>query len=154
MTLPLHQRLMQRGFLAYSRFARGLTLGVRAVLLKDGGVLLVKHSYVNGWHFPGGGVESGESVADALEREIREEAGARLTAPPELFGVYRNAHADRRDHVVLFVGRAWERTPLSPSAEIVAAEIFPLDALPEDTSSGTRARLVEILEGAQPSADW
>ena len=32
-----------------------------------------------------------------------------LTGPAELFGIYRNAHADVRDHVALFVCRDWER---------------------------------------------
>ena len=155
MTLRPHQRFLQRGFLAYSRLTRGMTLGVRAMLLKDGQVLLVKHSYVAGWYFPGGGVEPGESIAEALDREIREEAGALLTAPPQLFGVYRNAHADRRDHVVLFVCREWSRTPLAlPNGEIVAAEFFPLDRLPEDAGKGTKTRLRELLNGEAPAADW
>jgi hypothetical protein len=44
---------LRRVFHLYWRFARGMTLGVRAVVL-DGEtrVFLVKHSYVSGWHLP------------------------------------------------------------------------------------------------------
>ena len=117
MAITRSQRLRQRVFLAYSRLTRGMTLGVRAMLLKDEHVMLVRHSYVSGWYFPGGGVEAGESVREALVREMREEAGAVLTGPAELFGLYRNAHADVRDHVALFVCRAWERRGSARIAE-------------------------------------
>ena len=156
MALRFHQRLLQRGLLAYGRLTRGMTLGVRAVLLKEGSVLLVRHSYVPGWYLPGGGVEAGESVHEALAREIAEEAGAVLTGPPQLFGLYRSAHADSRDHVALFVCRDWEqRAPLSlPNGEIVAAEFFPAGALPGEATPGTVARIREALEGLTPPADW
>ena len=156
MVLKPHHRFQQQVFLAYSRLTRGMTLGVRAVLLKDRHVALVRHSYVPGWYFPGGGVEAGESVSDALVREVGEEVGAVLTGPAQLFGIYRNAHADPRDHVALFVCRFWEkRGPFKlPNREIVASELFPLDALPEGTTESTRARLREVMAGISPPADW
>jgi ADP-ribose pyrophosphatase YjhB (NUDIX family) len=156
MALSKNQRFRQRVFLAYSRLTRGMTLGVRAMLLREGRVVLVRHTYVSGWFLPGGGVEAGESVDAALTREILEEAGAVLTAPAELFGIYRNAHADVRDHVALYVCRSWEQPyPLRmPNREITASQLFPLGELPDGTSAGTRARLREVLEGAPVSPDW
>jgi 8-oxo-dGTP pyrophosphatase MutT (NUDIX family) len=156
MPLKLHHRIAQRGYLAISRFSRGMTLGVRAALLRDDAVLLVKHSYVPGWYFPGGGVEAGETLAEALRREVAEEAGALLTAPAQLFGIYRNARSHPRDHVALYVCRAWESHPVSsiPNREIVAADMFPLDKLPADTTSATLARIREVLDGEPPAADW
>ena len=70
----------------YWRFARGLTLGVRAVVLDgDGRVFLIKHSYAEGWQLPGGGVEAGETLIEALVREIAEET-AMIVEPVALAG--------------------------------------------------------------------
>src|SRR5229473_1065979 len=80
---------LRRALHLYWRFARGLTLGVRGVVLDGSGrVFLVKHSYVDGWHFPGGGVEPGETLRDALERELFEEGNIRLVEAPALHGIF------------------------------------------------------------------
>jgi ADP-ribose pyrophosphatase YjhB (NUDIX family) len=155
-TLKLRHRLLQSALLAYGRVSRGMTLGVRAMLLEDGRVMLVKHGYLPGWYLPGGGVEAGETLGESLAREIEEEAGATLTAPPLLFGVYRNAKASPRDHVALFVCRAWTAapTPHIPNREILEAALFPIDALPDDVTPATLARLREVIEGIAPAPDW
>ena len=100
------QRVMPWLIHGSARFTRPLTLGVRAVLTREGAagpeVFLVRHSYVPGWHLPGGAVEAGETVADAVAREIREECALEVTGTPELFGLYFNRVASRRDHVAVF----------------------------------------------------
>ncbi len=154
MPLKRHHRLMQRAYLAYSRITRGMTLGVRAMLLKDETVVLVKHSYVPGWYLPGGGVEAGESLQEALVREIHEEASAILTGEPHLFGIYRNGRAHPGDHVALYVCRDWEQTPPEPSTEIVACDAFALNDLPADTTPSTLTRIREVLESRPPATDW
>src|SRR3981189_3663260 len=80
----------------YWRFARGMTLGVRGVVLdRETRVFLVKHSYVSGWHLPGGGVEVGETFRDALQRELAEEAGIELSGEPALHGLVFHSHVPR-----------------------------------------------------------
>ena len=69
-----------------------MTLGVRGVVLDgDKRVFLVKHSYVSGWHLPGGGVEVGETFGDALRRELMEEGRIELVGEARLHGVFFNA---------------------------------------------------------------
>ncbi len=47
-------RLAQSLFLLSARFTRGMTLGVRGMVLDDADrIFLVRHSYVRGWHMPG-----------------------------------------------------------------------------------------------------
>src|SRR3954452_10995879 len=82
---------------------RGLSVGVRGLVWNDaGGLLLVKHSYTPGWHFPGGGVEVGETVHDAVARELREEGGVELVAPARFVGVFHNHEWTRGDHIAFF----------------------------------------------------
>jgi ADP-ribose pyrophosphatase YjhB (NUDIX family) len=149
---PVLRRLLH----VYWRFARPMTLGVRALVLDDSGrILLVKHSYVSGWHLPGGGVEPGETLTQALARELSEEGHIELTAGPQLHGVYFNCRVSRRDHVAVYVVREFRAAP-SPviGREIVARAFFPADALPADTTSATRARIRELLAGAPKSEAW
>ena len=73
----------------YFRQVRGLTLGTRtAVIDAQSRVLLVRHTYAPGWMLPGGGVERGETLADAALRELREEAAVIAEEEPRLFGMY------------------------------------------------------------------
>jgi len=155
--VPLWLRqLAARGLHLYFRLRRGMTLGVRAAVLSEAGeVLLVRHTYTPGWHMPGGGVEPNETLADALAKELREEANIALTAPAALHGIFLNRHASNRDHVAVFVVRAFTQSaPKQPDVEIAEARFFPLSALPEGATPGTRRRLVEIAEGTALPAEW
>jgi ADP-ribose pyrophosphatase YjhB (NUDIX family) len=147
---------LRRVLHGYWRFARAMTLGVRGLVVDEQGrIFLVKHSYVSGWHLPGGGVEAGETLAEALARELQEEGNIELTEPAQLYGVYFNDRDSRRDHVAVFVVRGFRQaTAPVPDHEIVAHGFFALDELPNDTTAGTRARIIEILGGAPVSQRW
>jgi len=160
MTAPtLRQRLeptLRRFIHLYFRFARGMTLGVRAVVVDDAGrVFLVRHTYVSGWYLPGGGVEVGQTFREALEMELREEGRIALTGEPVLHGVFLNDHVSVRDHVVVYVVRDFhqDRVP-EPNKEIAETGFFALNALPADTTEGTRQRLAEIFDGKPVIPTW
>lgn len=140
----------------YWRFARGLTMGVRGLVVDGAGrVFLVRHSYVEGWHLPGGGVEVGETLEVALARELFEEGNITLSAPPALHAIYFNSHVSRRDHVALYIVREFTQPSLpEPNREIVASGFFEPDALPKGTTQGTRMRIAEVLGGEPAMPHW
>jgi ADP-ribose pyrophosphatase YjhB (NUDIX family) len=140
----------------YWWLARGMTLGVRGIVLdSESRVFLVKHSYVSGWHLPGGGVETGETFAEALERELMEEGRIELSGEPSLHGVFFNKHVSRRDHVAVYVIRQFRQDRLpEPNREIAACGFFAATALPPDTTQGTRLRIAEVLENRRPITTW
>jgi len=152
----LHRRVMGKAIHLWFRFSRGMTLGVRAAVLDpDGRVFLVRHSYVPGWHLPGGGVEIGQTFRMALETELREEGNIRLTGEPALVGLYNNGPASPRDHVALFLVRDFVQDgPRLPDREIVECGFHPLDRLPEETTPGTRRRLDEIAGRCAVDPYW
>ena len=150
------EQAMRRVLHFYWRFARGLTLGVRALVIDEQRrIFLVHHTYVRGWHLPGGGVEPGETLTTALARELAEEGNIELTAPALLHGMFFNTNASQRDHVACFVVRSFRQSaPPAPNREIAATGFFALDALPGDTGAGSRARIAEVLFGAPVSERW
>lgn len=136
-----------------------VTLGVRlAVFDTAGRTVLVRHTYAAGWHFPGGGVEPGETSAEAAMREFREETGLGVEGVPTLFGIYFNRGQVARDHVVLYLLR--DHPPFDPDAlrpqavEIAEVSVAPANAPPDGTTGPTARRLAEIAGGAQPAAEW
>jgi 8-oxo-dGTP pyrophosphatase MutT (NUDIX family) len=147
---------LRRAFHLYWRMARGMTLGVRGVVLDgDDKVFLVRHSYVAGWHLPGGGVEVGETFLEALRRELSEEGRIELTGEPVLHGLFFNGHVSRRDHVAVYVVRQFRQDRLpKPNHEIVECGFYDAGALPAETTRGTRLRIAEVLDGAAPIATW
>lgn len=138
------------------RIRHGLTLGVRVIATDSTGrLLLVRHSYVAGWHFPGGGVDLGESAPAAALRELKEETNAEATGPLTLHGVFFNPKVGGRDHVVCFrtEGVAAGPTP-APGLEIREVAFFPLESLPQDITPATARRVAEWRCGLPPSPDW
>ena len=142
-------------FFFWSRLSRGKTLGVR-VLVQDaaGRVLLVRHTYLEGWWLPGGGVDAHETTEAAAARELKEEAGLIATTRPRLISVHSNERFFPGDHVLIFRIDSYETGELSSRQEIAEVGFFDLAALPADLNRGTRDRLAEIFDGAPVSADW
>lgn len=132
----------------------GTTLGVRAVALTEGRVLLVRHTYVSGWHLPGGGVHARETAEAAARRELFEETGYDAAAA-RFLGLYFNPAMAGRDHVALYhVPDCVPRRAFRANREIAEIGLFAPDDLPEGTTSATRRRLAELFEGLPPADHW
>lgn len=152
----IRARIVSRIITFGALFQRPMTLGVRGLVLdSDDRVLLVRHTYVPGYYLPGGGVEGGETLLQALTRELQEEGGIHILSAPTLYNVYLNRRASPRDHVALYVVRHFQCEGVrEPDHEIAEAAFFPLNDLPPDATPATRARLAEVLEGEPVSPYW
>ena len=74
-------------------------------IIKDGKILLIRRKnepFKGKWALPGGFVEYGEKVEDAIIREVKEETGL-ITKIKEIFGIYSDPNRDPRGHTVTIV---------------------------------------------------
>ncbi|WP_422371217.1 NUDIX domain-containing protein [Hoeflea sp.] len=148
-------RLVTRIIHVWFLLIRNMTLGVRAAAFDgDGRVFLVRHSYVPGWHMPGGGVERGETMGQALIKELSEEGNLELVDPPTLFAIYFNNRTSRRDHVAFYRCKVRQTAPKVPDSEIIDSGFFALDALPDGVTAATRRRLAELSGACAVSEHW
>jgi ADP-ribose pyrophosphatase YjhB (NUDIX family) len=139
----------------YFAFSRGMTLGVRAACFDaEGRVFLVRHTYVPGWHLPGGGVERGETGLAALAKELREEGNLEMLGEPSLFQVYFNGRISGRDHVLLYRVNVMQTAPRGADREIAASGFFDPASLPDGATEATRRRLAELSGEAEMRHHW
>lgn len=131
-----------------------MLLGVRALVVQDGKVLLVRHTYLKGWYLPGGGIDKGEAPLEALRRELREECSVGALSA-KIFGVYLSRYAGSYNYVTVFVvDRLETLRPFTPNHEIAECGWFEIASLPSDVSRGTRARIQEFVAGEPTNAGW
>lgn len=145
----------QSVFRTWFRLSRPMTLGVRGLIENpDGEVLLLRHTYVSGWFFPGGGVERGEPAHQALARELVEEAGIVLGQPADLIGIYSNHRVFRNDHVLFYRAAEWTPTEATSRGEIAEIRWCQPSDPPDGTTPGTLRRLAEVYGSAARSDYW
>lgn len=129
------------------------TIGVRMLFVNEDKVLLVKHTYQSGWYTIGGSVEPGETPRQAMERELKEEVGASLVMPMQLFSVYYSRNEKRDDYIIFYIGHGCTQQEIT-SDEIAEMRWFAIDQLPTDVSPATRRRIQEYLNQIEISERW
>jgi len=133
--------------------------GVAAVIFEDGRVLLQRRDDTGRWGLPGGGVEPGESVRQALIREVREETGLEIE-PLRLIGVYSDpvyhqviTYPD--GNVIHYVSSVFECTvhagTLTCGVESLELDWFDPDRLPDDVMPISTIRIRDAM-ARQPGA--
>lgn len=114
----------------YFWFTRGMTLGVRVIVNNQAGeILVVKHTYIQGWHLPGGGVEHGEDVHSAAIREVCEETGITDLKDLRFLGLEFNSDISKKDHIVFFAAKTSQVLRPIKSLEISTVEFQSLDKI-------------------------
>ncbi len=120
-----------------------VSVGVRVVIEHNGKVLLVKHSYREGYYLPGGGVGRTEEFVHAAIREVFEETNL-VVKNPRLINVYRNFIEGKSNCVLIYkVGEIVDPDALKiDGVEIIDSKWADVRDIPEDASYYTR----QVLE--------
>jgi len=131
------------------RLRRGRVIGCQVVAFDHAErVMLIRHSYgTRAWTLPCGGMKRGEDALTAALREAFEEAGVRLERAVQV-----GVHADNRrgwiNDVRVIAG--WTADlPMPDGREIIAAQFFALDALPQDLARSLPELLPQYLRTAK-----
>jgi 8-oxo-dGTP pyrophosphatase MutT (NUDIX family) len=150
------QRVRAKVFLNLKGLWHRMTVGARVMVVDGDKVLLIRHTYVPGWQFPGGGVGPGETFEEAGARETLEETGYRVTGPMELFGLYHNTSpVTDRDHVAFYVAKSFNHEfDRKPDHEIAEVGWFDRHALPDKVTPATSQRIDEYFDGVEKRTVW
>jgi len=110
------------------------SLTVDGAILKNKKILLIRRKnppFRNRWALPGGFVDYGEKVEDAVVREVEEETGLK-TKIKELIGVYSDPKRDPRGHTVSVVYLLdMINNEINSGDDASDAKFFHLDDLPD-----------------------
>jgi 8-oxo-dGTP diphosphatase len=112
---------------------------VAAARTADGRLLLIRRGDSGKWALPGGTLEWGENLRDAITREVFEETGAQVIELGQLLATYSGPGRDPRFHAVTIVVAATVTEPdqsrVNP-VEVTEVGLFRDHELPHDYSHG------------------
>lgn len=107
-----------------------INLGVNVAVFQDGRVLLTQREDFEVWCLPGGGVDPGETLAQAAIREVREETGIEVELE-RLVGMYsRPLWMGKGYHVAVFVAYPIGGTLQPQAGEVIDLGYYDVDAMP------------------------
>ncbi|CDO37447.1 NUDIX domain-containing protein [Novosphingobium sp. KN65.2] len=153
--MALRHRIIGKAARVYWRLFRPRTLTVRAIVWNGSGqVLLVRHTYGNLWHLPGGSAKKGESFEVALRRELEEEIDLCELTVERVVGIYHSTGEYKDDHIVIFAVRTRQAVRIADPNEVREIGWFSPDALPPDISPATNRRLGDYRRGEFALEPW
>jgi len=119
---------------------------VNVAVIHEYRVLLTKRDDFEVWCLPSGGVEEGESVAQAAVRETKEETGLDVELK-SLVGVYSRIGNLPDTHAVLFTAIPTGGNLQIQPGETIDVRFFAFDEIPDDLSFGHRKRIEDAIYG-------
>ncbi len=122
-------------------------IAVNALIFEEGRVLLAHRRDIDWWNLPGGGMEAGETVDEALRREVREETGLEVEIE-RLVGVYSKP---QKQEVVLTFRCSITGGAPHETEEIRECRYFAPHELPTNTLPKHRQRIEDAVLN-QPTA--
>jgi ADP-ribose pyrophosphatase YjhB (NUDIX family) len=122
-------------------------IAVNVAVIHEGKILLTKRDDFETWILPSGGVEEGESIAQAALRETKEETGLDVELT-RMVGIYSRLGNMPGVHAVLFTARPTGGEIKCQEGETIAVEWFPFDEIPSPLSIGHKKRIEDALSGA------
>lgn len=136
---PLKRRLVRVGTPNY-------TVGAVCVLEHEGQVLMLGQPHRRGWSLPGGLVHPGETPAEGVVREVREEVGLDID-PGDQVAVGFHPHSQSIDVIYRVVVQ--ERPEVSLSSEPRRFRWWDPDDL-DDTDRETRQIVAQLRRAEMP----
>lgn len=121
-------------------------VAVNVAIIHDGKILLTKREDFEIWILPSGGVEDGESIAQAAIRETKEETGLDVELT-RLVGVYSRLSNMSPIHAVLFAARPIGGEIRCQEGETIAVGWFAFDEIPSPLSAGHKRRIEDAISG-------
>jgi ADP-ribose pyrophosphatase YjhB (NUDIX family) len=121
-------------------------LAVNIAVIHKGQVLLTKREDFEVWCLPGGGVEEGESLAEAALRETKEETGLDVELT-RLVGAYSRLGGFPDIHAILYAARPIGGEICLQPGETVEVRYFSADELPAEMLVGQKRRILDALQG-------
>jgi ADP-ribose pyrophosphatase YjhB (NUDIX family) len=120
-------------------------LAVIVAVIQDDKVLLTKREDFEVWCLPGGGVEEGESLAEAGIREVKEETGVDVELT-RLVGVYSRMGGGMHDvHAVLYNAKPIGGEMRTQPHETIEVDYFAFNELPDEMLFGHKKRIQDAI---------
>lgn len=121
-------------------------IAVNVAVIHEGKVLLTRREDFEVWCLPSGGVEEGESLAEAALRETKEETGVDVELT-RLVGVYSRLGGMPDVHAILFAGKPIGGELKPQPGETIEVKYFAFDELPNEMAFAHKKRIADTFNG-------